>query len=122
MVIVLSARHVPESRDPGAGGKTDYPGAAAVVVFLSGITFAFIEAPALGWSSPAVLTMALLGVIGLAVFLTRERHAASPMLPLSIFAQRQFAAVNAVSFIVYPAPCYRVDQDSLSLGSGPACS
>jgi MFS family permease len=24
MVIVLSARHVPESRDPGAGGKTDY--------------------------------------------------------------------------------------------------
>jgi hypothetical protein len=103
MVIVLSARHVPESRDPGAGGKTDYPGAAAVVVALSGITFAFIEAPALGWSSPAVLTMALLGVIGLAVFLTWERHAASPMLPLSIFAQRRFAAVNAVSFIVYAA-------------------
>jgi hypothetical protein len=73
------------------------------VVFLSGITFAFIETPALGWSSPAVLTMALLGVIGLAVFLTWERHAASPMLPLSIFAQRQFAAVNAVAFIVYAA-------------------
>jgi hypothetical protein len=102
--------------------RQDYLGAAAVVVFLSCITFAFIEAPALGWSTPAVLTMALLGVIGLAVFLTRERHAASPMLPLSIFAQRQFAAVNAVSFIVYPAPCYRVDQDSLPLGSGPACS
>ena len=103
LVIVLSARHVPESRDPDAGGKTDYLGAAAVVVFLSGITFAFTEAPALGWSSPAVLTMALLGVIGLAVFLTWERHAASPMLPLSIFAQRQFAAVNAVAFIVYAA-------------------
>jgi hypothetical protein len=27
---------------PDAGGKTDYLGAAAVVVFLSGITFAFI--------------------------------------------------------------------------------
>ncbi len=103
LVIVLSARHVPESRDPDAGGKTDYPGAAAVVVFLSGITFAFTEAPALGWSSPAVLTMALLGVTGLAVFLAWERHAASPMLPLSIFAQRQFAAVNAVAFIVYAA-------------------
>jgi hypothetical protein len=100
MVIVLSARHVPESCDPDAGGKTDYPGGTAVVVFLSGITFAFIEAPALGWSSPAVLTMALLGVIALAVFLTWERHAASPMLPLSIFDQGQFAAVNAVAFIV----------------------
>jgi MFS family permease len=100
---VLSAQHVPESRSPDAGGRTDYLGAAAMVVFLSGITFAFIEAPALGWSSPVVLTMASLGVIGLAVFLARERRAASPMLPLSVFAQRQFAAVNAVSFIVYGA-------------------
>jgi EmrB/QacA subfamily drug resistance transporter len=102
-VIALSARHVPESRDPGAGGRTDYAGAAAVVVFLSGITFAFTEAPALGWSSPAVLGTALLGLTGLTVFLVWERHAAAPMLPLSIFAQRQFAAVNAVAFLVYGA-------------------
>ena len=103
MVIVLSVRHVPESRSPDASGTTDYLGAAAVVVFLSGVTFAFIEAPVLGWSSPAVLTMALLGVAGLAVFLAWERRAASPMLPLAVFAQRQFAAVNAVSFLVYGA-------------------
>jgi EmrB/QacA subfamily drug resistance transporter len=102
-VIVLSTRHVPESRDPDAGSTTDYLGAAAMVVFLSGLTFAFIEAPALGWSSPVVLTMASLGVIGLAVFLAWERRAASPMLPLAVFADRQFAAVNAVSFLVYGA-------------------
>jgi EmrB/QacA subfamily drug resistance transporter len=102
-VIVLSVRHVPESRAPEPGGTADYPGAAAMVVFLSGITFAFTEAPALGWSSPAVLAMALAGVTGLAVFLTWERRAPSPMLPLAIFAQRQFAAVNAVSFLVYGA-------------------
>jgi hypothetical protein len=63
-----------------------------MVVFLSGITFAFIEASALGWSSPAILAMALAGVTGLAVFLNWERRAASPMLPLAVFAQRQFAA------------------------------
>jgi EmrB/QacA subfamily drug resistance transporter len=102
-VIALSVRHVPESRAPDAGGAVDYPGAAAMVVFLTGITFAFIEAPALGWSAPAVLAMALAGVTGLAVFLTWERRAASPMLPLAVFAQRQFAAVNAVSFLVYGA-------------------
>ena len=88
-VIVLGARHLPESRDPDAGGQTDYAGAAAVVLFLSGITFAFIEAPALGWLSPAVLAAVLLGATGLALFLARERHAAAPMLPLSIFAERQ---------------------------------
>jgi MFS family permease len=102
-VVVLGARHVPESHDPAATGKIDYLGAAAVVVFLSGITFAFIDAPGLGWSSPSVLTMALLAVAGLAAFLARERRAASPMLPLSIFADRQFAATNAVTFIVYAA-------------------
>jgi MFS family permease len=47
--------------------------------------------------------MALAGVAGLAVFLVWERHAASPMLPLAIFAQRQFASVNAVAFLVYGA-------------------
>jgi EmrB/QacA subfamily drug resistance transporter len=102
-VVGLGARHVPESRDATATGKIDYAGAAAAVVFLTGITFAFIEAPALGWSSPAVLTMAAVGVAGLAAFLVWEHRAATPMLPLSLFAERQFAATNAVTFIVYAA-------------------
>ena len=72
-------------------------------MFLSGITFAFIESPTLGWGSPAVLTMASLGAAGLACFLAREHRAAAPMLPLSIFRERQFAAASAVTFIVYGA-------------------
>jgi EmrB/QacA subfamily drug resistance transporter len=102
-VVALGARHVPESRDLTVTGTIDYAGALAGVVSLTGITFAFIEAPALGWSSPAVLTMTLAGVAGLAAFLAREHRAASPMLPLSIFRQQQFAATNAVTFIVYAA-------------------
>ncbi|MBO0815621.1 MAG: MFS transporter [Actinobacteria bacterium] len=102
-VVALGLRHLPESRDTRATGNIDYAGALAGVVFLTGITFAFIEAPALGWSSPAVLTMAVVGVLGLAAFLIREHRAASPMLPLSIFAERQFAATNAVTFLVYAA-------------------
>jgi MFS family permease len=102
-VVRLGARHVPESRDPSVSGKIDYAGAAAAVVFLTGITFAFIEAPVLGWSSPAVLAMAAVGIAGLAAFLARERMAAAPMLPLSLFTERQFTATNAVTFIVYAA-------------------
>ena len=102
-VVALGARHVPESRDLTVTGQIDYAGALAAVVFLTGITFAFIEAPTLGWSSPAVLTMTLAGVVGLAAFLAREHRTASPMLPLAIFRDRQFAATNAVTFIVYAA-------------------
>jgi EmrB/QacA subfamily drug resistance transporter len=103
VVLALGAKHIPESRDPSVTGTLDYAGALAAVVFLSGITFAFIEAPALGWSSPAVLTLALLGVAGLAALLAREHRAAAPMLPLSVFGERQFAATNAVTFLVYAA-------------------
>jgi EmrB/QacA subfamily drug resistance transporter len=102
-VIALGVRHLPESRDPGVTGRIDYAGALAAVVFLTGITFAFIEAPTLGWSSPSVIAMTAVGVAGLAAFLIREHTAASPMMPLSIFAERQFAATNAVTFIVYAA-------------------
>src|SRR5256884_670587 len=103
VVVALGARHVPESRDVTVTGKIDYAGALAAVVFLTGITFAFIEAPTLGWSSPSVLVMTVAGVAGLAAFLVREHRASSPMLPLSIFRDRQFAATNAVTFIVYAA-------------------
>jgi EmrB/QacA subfamily drug resistance transporter len=103
LVVALGARHVPESRDSAAAGQLDEAGALAAVAFLAGVTFAFIEAPKLGWSSPAVQAMAAVGVAGLAAFLIRERVAASPMLPLGIFRVRQFAATNAVTFIVYAA-------------------
>jgi EmrB/QacA subfamily drug resistance transporter len=103
VVLAMAARHVPESRDPDATGRIDQPGALAAVVFLGGVTFAFIEASTLGWSSPAVLAMVAVGIAGLAAFLVRERTAASPMLPLGIFRVRQFAATNAVTFIVYAA-------------------
>jgi EmrB/QacA subfamily drug resistance transporter len=102
-VVVLGLRHLPESRDPSVTGKIDYLGALAAVAFLTGITFAFIEAPVLGWTSPAVLTMVVVAVVGLVAFLIRERYAAAPMLPLSLFAARQFTATNAVTFLVYAA-------------------
>src|SRR5260370_9127719 len=76
VVVALGVRHVPESRDVTATGKIDYGGALAAVVFLTGITFAFIEAPALGWSSPAVLAITLTAAAGLAARPHRERQAA----------------------------------------------
>ncbi|GAA1642853.1 MFS transporter [Georgenia ruanii] len=102
-VVVLGARHVPESRDASVTGRLDYGGAVAAAVFLSGLTYAFIEAPTLGWLSPAVLMATLLAIGGLTALLVLERREAAPMLPLSIFRERQFTATNAVTFIVYAA-------------------
>jgi EmrB/QacA subfamily drug resistance transporter len=102
-VVALGLRHVPESRDVGASGRLDITGALAGVVFLAGVTFAFIEAPTRGWSSPSVVAMGVAGLAGLIFFLVWELRTANPMLPLQIFRTRQFAATNAVTFIVYAA-------------------
>jgi len=102
-VIVLAARHVPESSDPSVSGRIDSSGAAAAVTLLTGLTYALIEGPNLGWTSPVVLLALMVAGIAGTVFVVLERRAVNPMLPLPMFAVRQFSATNAVTFVIYGA-------------------
>ena len=102
-VIAIAARHVPESRDPGAAGRIDLLGAALSAAGLAGITYAIIAAPTDGAGSPTVLLTGGLGVLAFCAFFVVERRERSPMLPVSIFANAQFSAANAVTFAVYAA-------------------
>ena len=43
------------------------------------------------------------GVIALVAFLVAERRSPNPMMPLGMFASRQFSAANLVTFVVYAA-------------------
>ncbi|MDQ0733567.1 DHA2 family efflux MFS transporter permease subunit [Arthrobacter agilis] len=100
-VVWIAARHVPESRDDAATGRIDVAGAVLGALALAGTTYALIEAPARGFDQPAVLASAVLGLLAAAVFLVVEWRTAHPMLPLRIFANRQFSAANAVTFLIY---------------------
>ena len=102
-VLVITARHVPESRDPTASGRVDMVGAALGVVFLAGLTYGLIEAPARGWSSPAVVACLVVAVLAAPAFLVVEHRRAHPMLPLKLFRSRQFSGANGVTFAVYAA-------------------
>jgi EmrB/QacA subfamily drug resistance transporter len=101
-VAAMAPRHVPETRDPMAAGGLDLLGAALAALGLAGTTYALIEAPGKGMSAAIVLAAAV-GVLALAAFLVVERRSASPMLPLSLFANRQFSAANLVTVVVYAA-------------------
>jgi EmrB/QacA subfamily drug resistance transporter len=103
LVLEVTRRHVPETTDSSATGRIDIAGAVWAVVSLSTLTYALIEAPDMGWSSAAVAGCLAVGVIAGIAFFVVERRSAAPMLPLSIFAGRQFAATNAVTFLVYGA-------------------
>ena len=102
-VVAITARHVPETRDPTSAGRVDSVGAALAVLFLAGLTYGLIEAPSHGWSSPAVVAGLALAAVTAPAFLVVEHRRAHPMLPLGLFRSRQFSGANAVTFAVYGA-------------------
>ena len=108
VVVAVATRHVPETRDPSAHGKFDIAGAVLAAAALAGISYALIEAPGKG-AGLQVAVAAVAGVAAFAAFVAVERHrgrserGTPPMLPLDVFASRQFSVVNIVTFLVYAA-------------------
>ncbi|MFF1543664.1 MFS transporter [Streptomyces sp. NPDC058291] len=84
-----------------AGAGFDALGAFLGALALALVTYALIEA---GSGPPAVVAgTAVAGVAAGAAFVAVERRRPDPMLPLDIFASRQFTAVNLVTLCVYAA-------------------
>lgn len=100
VVAVLLVRHVSESRDAGPPRRFDLAGGLLAAVGLGGTTYALTEASGGGWP---VAGSALVGLAALGAFLLVERRRRAPMLPLELFASRQFSAANLASFFVYGA-------------------
>jgi len=97
IVVTVTLRYVPESRDETATGRFDVAGAVLAALALAGITYGLIGGAVWG---------ALAGAAGIALavaFVLVERRRSDPMLPLSVFASRQFSAVNVVTLAVYAA-------------------
>ena len=72
-------------------------------VGLTGAVYALIEQQRLGFSHPAVLTSLVVGVACLIAFPWWERRAPHPMMPLDIFAARNFAVGNLATVFLYAA-------------------
>ena len=101
--VLVTLRHVPETRDEEAAGKLDITGAILATLGLAALTFGLISAGDHGFGDPMVLTSLAIGVVAFAAFVEVERRGKHPMLPLSIFANRRFTAANLVTVVVYGA-------------------
>ncbi len=94
------------SRDEFGSERTadiDVVGAVLNAVGLTGAVYALIEQQRLGLSHPAVLTSLVVGVACLIAFPFWERMAPNPMMPLHIFAARNFAVGNLATVFLYAA-------------------
>jgi EmrB/QacA subfamily drug resistance transporter len=103
LVVLITLRHVPESKDETITGRLDWAGAALITFGLIGLTYGLIQAGDSGWDSLQVLGPLAGGVLCFVAFVIVESKRANPMLPLDIFRSRQFTAANVVTFVVYGA-------------------
>lgn len=87
------ARLVPETRAPDGRGLDPF-GTVLVTAGMTGLVWALIEAPAYGYTAPAVLggtAVALMALIGFGV---RQHRSATPMVDLRLYRDRRFSGAG----------------------------
>jgi MFS family permease len=94
-VLSLVPVAIHESKDEVAPRTLDLAGAATATLGLASLIYAISEAPKHGWASPATLGTTGLGVVLLGAFVTAERRASTPLVPLPILYRRAVAVPNA---------------------------
>ncbi|MFI5952298.1 DHA2 family efflux MFS transporter permease subunit [Cryptosporangium sp. NPDC051539] len=98
-LIVL--RWVPETPQARRALSLDAAGALLTVVGLGGVLYGLNTASASGWGSASALVPVVVGVVALAALVPVERRLRAPMLRLSLFASRQFDAINVTTVLFY---------------------
>lgn len=103
LVILISLRHVPESRADEAKRRLDWPGAALVTAGLGAVVYGLIESSRLGFTHRAVLFTLIVGCVLLSIFFVVEARTRNPMLPLELFRSRNFSGANLLTLFLYTA-------------------
>jgi EmrB/QacA subfamily drug resistance transporter len=92
---------VPRREHAGPRPRVDFVGGILCVLGLGGPVFALIEAPRRGWSDPLIVVSLVGGLALLGTFVWWERRTSHPMLPLGLFARRNFSFANLETLTVY---------------------
>ena len=98
VTVMLLRRLPPDRRAPG---RVDWLGGLLCVLGLGGTVFGLIEHSVYGWADPRVFVPLIGGILLLVAFLSWERHVPEPMMPLQLFAVRNFAVGNVTTFAMY---------------------
>ena len=99
-LALLGLRVVPESRSEGESGL-DLPGALFGTLAVTGLVYGVIEGDRAGWGSLEIAGVLGLAAAALLLFLAVERRAATPMVPLHFFRQRDFNGGVCILFLMF---------------------
>ena len=98
VAVLLGMRLLPESY--GARERLDLVGVGLVTAGVVAVVWALSRANAVGWSSAEVVGTLVAGAVLLAVFVVWEGSVREPMVPVRLFAARDFAVGNVTTFLM----------------------
>ena len=100
--ILLTLRFVPESR-AAHPRRFDPIGQAAMFSLLATVTYAIIEAPHRGWTSPMIVGAFAVAAVALGTLLAYEPRRREPLVDLRFFRSAPFSAAIVVSVAAFAA-------------------
>jgi MFS family permease len=112
---------LPESH--GAPERLDLAGVSLVTAGVVALVWALTRANDVGWASAETVGTLAVGCLLLAAFLWWEHRAAEPMVPLRLFASREFAVGNLTAFMMsgatFAAAFFLTQEFQLARGYSP---
>jgi MFS family permease len=99
--VPLGRRVLPESH--GTPERLDLAGVSLVTAGVVALVWALTRSNDAGWGSAEIVGSLALGSLLLAAFVWWERRAAEPMVPLRLFASREFAIGNLTTYLLHGA-------------------
>ena len=118
LAVALIARFVPASR-PGDSQRQDWAGIALLIVALLPLLLVVSQGSAWGWTSPVVLGLAALAVLGVVALVLVERRVAKPLIDPALVTDRALAATNALTlFLGFVPYVFYVGLPVLLQGTG----
>ncbi|MER5182179.1 MFS transporter [Streptomyces sp. NPDC002896] len=100
--FLLTARYVPESRAPKPR-RPDPVGQLLVIALLGSLTYAIIEAPAAGLTSPLILACAAVALCALVGLLAYEPRRDEPLIDLRFFRSAPFSGAVGIAVSAFAA-------------------
>jgi EmrB/QacA subfamily drug resistance transporter len=103
LAVWLTVRWMRESRDETASGHFDWLGAAVAALAIGGLSFGIIRGGEKQWQDPVAFVAVIVGVVGVIAFPILMAIRPHPLVPLSLFRIRAFAAINLSTLLIYGA-------------------
>ncbi|MFE9886719.1 MFS transporter [Streptomyces scopuliridis] len=100
--LILTWRYVPESRAPKPR-RPDPVGQLLVIGVLGALTYAIIEAPSAGLTSPLIVSFAAVAVLSLAGLLLYEPRRPEPLIDLRFFRSAPFSGATVIAICAFAA-------------------